>query len=174
MEVYSTLRGQVPCRVLAALLRTHWNGWITARRMQCQGEVIANRCCFGCQERDSVEHYAHRQVVAAFAWSHLRLPRPATSQARLANFLVLNRRAPQAHANELTRQALRTASVYRVHNSWRHHRLATPNAMRDSLAQHLKGFIRSHTSAIQLMNTFFFQGPWGHFPHGCQVSEHGP
>ena len=159
MKVYAALQGYVPCRVLASLLRTHWNGWITARRMQRQGEANANRCCFSCQERDSVEHYAHCQVVAAFAWSHLRLPRPATPQALLADFLVLNRGAPQTHIHELTRQALRIASVYRAHNSWRHNPLATPTTMRDSLAQHLKESVRGHASAIQLLGALFLQGP---------------
>ena len=98
-------------------------------------------------------------TVRWLRWSHLRLPRPATPQARLANFLVLNRGAPQAHAHELTRQALRTASVYRAHNSWRHNPFATPTTMRDSLAQHLKESVRSHASAIQLMSTLFLQGP---------------
>ena len=48
------LRRQAPPRVVAGMLRTLTNSWITGRRMQQR----AATCMMGCDAPDAIEHYA--------------------------------------------------------------------------------------------------------------------
>ena len=116
MSVLPAISKLAPPRVLAAILRTLWNGWITARRMQQQVPRDRLHCCFGCHEIDDIAHYAHCSVVGDFARRHLGLIRDSTPTDRLANFLLLDRRVRGDQPARLLRQALRTAVVYHVHN----------------------------------------------------------
>ena len=159
LRMFPALKSQVPPRVLAAVLRTLWNGWITARRMQRQGQERANLCCFGCPLRDPIEHYAHCPHVSNFARTHLRLQRPLTPEARMADFLLLDTPPTPPRIQLLTLQALRTAAVYRAHNMWRHCPSATPVAMRQSLSQHLKESVRGHPAATRLVTNLFAAAP---------------
>ena len=104
----------VPHRVKAALIRTQWNGWLIARRLQKSGPLRDTTCCFGCSLPDPIEHYARCQHVSTFAWSFLRLPRAQTPQERLSDFLLLGRPRVDNSADLLRRKALRTATVYRA------------------------------------------------------------
>ena len=53
--IFAKLKRLAPPRVVAAVFRTQWNGWCTARRFQQEG-----KCCVGCYEnaRDCIAHYA--------------------------------------------------------------------------------------------------------------------
>eukprot|EP00959_Pyramimonas_sp_CCMP1952_P188673 3946033-Pyramimonas_sp.AAC.1 len=65
----------VPPRVWASVLRTLWNGWVTARRWP-GGPMAGSSCIFGCRHaRDSIEHYASCDAVADFARRRLGIPR---------------------------------------------------------------------------------------------------
>ena len=153
--VYQTLRDMVPPRVLAAILRAHWNGWITARRLQRRTEARQNKCCFGCEAPGAIEHYASCTSVANFPRSHLRLSRADPPQLRLEDFLLLNFASPNLRKDTLFKQALRTACVYRAHNMWRYHPRVSPSAMRASLPQHLRELIRNHQTASQMVATIW-------------------
>ena len=153
--VYQTLHDMVPPRVLAAILRAHWNGWITACRLQRRTEARQNKCCFGCEAPDAIEHYASCTSVADFARSHLRLSRADSLQLRLEDFLLLNFASPNLRKDTLFKQALRTACVYRAHNMWRYRPGVSPSTMRASLPQHLRELIRNHQTASQMVATIW-------------------
>ena len=111
-KVLTTLGNLVPHRVKAALLRTHWNGWLTAKRWQKSSERRDCRCCFGCNAPDAIEHYADCSVVSDFARRYLRLPRINSLQNRLADFLVLSFASPDQNQDEVWKQALRIQLRY--------------------------------------------------------------
>ena len=153
--VYQTLHDMVPPRVLAAILRTHWNGWITARRLQWRTDTRQNQCCFGCEAPDAIEHYASCTSVSNFARSHLRLSLTDSLQLRLEDFLLLNFSSPSLRKDTLFKHSLRTACVYRAHNMWRYHPGVSPSTMRASLPQHLRELIRNHQTASQMVATIW-------------------
>ena len=148
MSVLPAISKLAPPRVLAAILRTLWNGWITARRMQQQVPRDRLHCCFGCHEIDDIAHYAHCSVVGDFARRHLGLIRDSTPTDRLANFLLLDRRVRGDQPARLLRQALRTAVVYHVHNTWRHSPGASASILRQAMPQVLREMLRGHQKAM--------------------------
>ncbi len=56
LQALRLLRQRVAPRVCAAVLRTMWNGWPTARRFQCRRDCLFH--CGGWLTEDSIEHYA--------------------------------------------------------------------------------------------------------------------
>ena len=105
-EVFLDLSEAAPPRVCAALFRTLWNGWCTARRFQKEGS-----CCLGCSPfaRDCIDHPA----VCPFA---LRLKRcSGLKRSSLASFLCLD--GMEQHG--LVVHALATYAVFRVANHFR-------------------------------------------------------
>ena len=129
LATYPEVARVVPPRVLAACLRSLWNGWCTARRFQGHAG-----CCFGCPDgEDSVEHYANCREVAIVASALLDLPRAASQESRLAHFLLLDPMHDAATASELRRRALVTGSVYLTHCWHRHSHLAGAEACRNAL-----------------------------------------
>ena len=143
----------VPPRVWAAVLRTLWNGWVTERRWP-QGPMAGATCIFGCpREADSIEHYASCAGVASFARRRLGLPRAGSPEQGLADFLLLDRDAEQWSSSELTIRALRTASVYKVHNWWRHAGCRSLAMARDALYQAVKDLVAGHSGAIRVLDS---------------------
>jgi len=153
--VFQNLKHLVPPRVLAAILRTYLNGWVTAKRMQKRPSDPSNRCCFGCACPDSIEHYANCSVISEFARTKLRIRREDSIPDRMANFLILNHASPSRNQDAIVKQALRTAVIYRAHNHWRHHSTANAQTMRQSLPQHLKELIRGHPRAINFVENIW-------------------
>ncbi len=149
VHALAAIRALVPPRVLAAGIRTMWNGWVAARRVQRSVPHRQLCCCFGCA------HCAH---VARFARSHLRLVRHQEPPNRLADFLLLAHPVNATDPGTLARQALRTAAVYRAHNTWRHRPEVAPHTVRESLPQHLKEMIRGHAAATRLVAGLFAAG----------------
>ena len=143
----------VPPRVWASLLRTLWNGWVTARRWP-DGPMAGASCIFGCRHTvDSIEHYASCVVVADFAQRRLGLPRAPSPEAGLAQFLLLDRVADQRPQKELILRALLTAAVYKVHNWWRHASRRTPRMTRDALHQAVRDLVAGHAVATRTLDT---------------------
>jgi hypothetical protein len=53
LQVLPRLEKLIPPRVHAAILRTWWNGWQTARRFQLT-TAVARKCIFGCQGGETI------------------------------------------------------------------------------------------------------------------------
>ncbi|CAK0879300.1 unnamed protein product [Prorocentrum cordatum] len=142
----------VPPRVWASVLRTLWNGWVTARRWP-GGPMAGSSCIFGCRHAmDSIEHYASCDAVADFARRRLGIPRAPSPEAGLAQLLLLDRAADQRPQQELTLWALRTAAVYKVHNWWRHATRRTPRMARDALQQAVRDLVSGHAGATRTLD----------------------
>jgi hypothetical protein len=154
VRALQTLRTLVPPRVIAALIRSLWNGWVTSRRMQ-KATHDAGGCIFGCEAVDCIEHYASCIRVAEFARKWLRLPHPPTPPEQLADFLLLDAAAPAEDPARLTRKALRLAAVYHVHN-WRRHRPScTPAVATEALAQALREATLGHPGAMRCLESTY-------------------
>ncbi len=109
-RVMSRLRSLVPPRVLAAVLRTWYNGWCKKRRFQSSGE-----CLFGCSlGEDSVDHYMSCSRLHSYGLARLRLPQGRTFADRGLSFMLLEATASLSDA-VLTRRALLVAAAYRLH-----------------------------------------------------------
>ena len=135
--VIDTLAKLVPPRVMAAVLRTWFNGWCTDRRFQKRG--ARNRgCIWGCrvEDGDSLEHYSVCPVIREFGVSTLRLPSAADSPTRRAEFFMLT---PGVSKNPLVlqRAALRLTVAYRTHNITRNRVDVTDRLAKEMLQQSL-------------------------------------
>jgi hypothetical protein len=150
IRVLQMLAKLVPPRVVAALLRTLWNGWTTERRMQ-RAVHDGKGCIFGCEAADSIEHYASCSTVASFARRSLRLPHMPTPPEQLADFLILDVSNPEANKALLTRKALRVAAVYHVHNWRRHYTGSDPAMTTEALLQALRAAVAGHPVAVRAL-----------------------
>ena len=111
------LRTRTQPRVVAAMLRTMTNCWITGRRMQQRG----GRCMMGCDAEDAIEHYATCRHIQHFGQAELWLD-PLPVEDRLPGFLGVLHGRPADHHKEVLRRALLTTAAYKLHGWWRHHR----------------------------------------------------
>ena len=149
------LRKLVPPKVLAAVLRTLFNGWCTRRRFQARG-----RCLFGCRMgADAVDHYIECSRLHQQGLRQLRLPIPADFADRGALFLLLA--APSQLPDEaLTRRALLLSAAYRLHCA---HRRRPPiedeETLRRALAQALKESARGHARATRSLDSVWSATP---------------
>ena len=145
------LRRLVPPRVMAAVLRTWYNGWCTRRRFQQRGQ-----CLFGCSfGEDSVEHYICCSRLLRHGEQWLRLPPPATFADRGVCFLLLE---PQSHLpnDVLTRRALLLAAAYRLHCRLRHGApFADAEVLRRALTQAVKESAVGHAKAMHVLDSIF-------------------
>ena len=145
MRVLRRLSALVPPRVLAAVLRTWWSGWCTARRF---GKRASCLFC-GSAGWDSVEHASVCRVLAHFGAAHLRLPHFEEAGARRLGFLLLGPPAALSNA-QLTLGALRMAAAYRTHCRFRRSRAALQEAgaVQRALAQAVRELVQGHPGAI--------------------------
>ena len=128
-------------RILAALLRTMCNGWVTARRMQ-----ESRPCILLCgRGHDSIEHYAHCHVSRTVTMRKLRLPDIAPPD-RLQHLLGLG----AATARDRTVRAIALYALYSTHCALRHgHR--SPVRMADLLLQLSREGVRGHAGATRML-----------------------
>jgi hypothetical protein len=151
IAVVQRLRRLAPPRVLAALSRTWFNGWCTARRFQREGN-----CLFGCRHgEDAVQHYLTCGALHRFGQRHLRLPLPA-SPAACAQAALLLDPASSMEDGELCCRALLLAAAYRLHCLHRRaQRIGSGDEeeIRRALSQAVKEAARGHTRAMQLLDS---------------------
>ena len=150
-RVLARLARLVPPRVLAAVLRLWWNGWITPRRFQ-----QAERSCLFCGQVESVdalEHIMCCRVVWAFSGRFLRQLCPIGQAAhRRAAFLLIDHTAFQDDAC-LTLGAIRVAATYTIHNTLRTTAPSDPDTTVDMLAQAAKECVRGQGWASRCLDS---------------------
>ncbi len=138
------LRLLVPPRVLAAVLRTWYNGWCTKRRFQGKGDRL-----FGCfLGEDSVDYYMCCSRLHLYGQARLRLPLARDFADRGLSFMLLEATASLSDA-VLTRRALLVAAAYRLH--CRHRRAASPldeASLTRALDQAVKEASLGHNAAV--------------------------
>ena len=100
----------VPPRIVAAVLRTLWSGWCTARRFGRRADCLFCKM----QEGDYVEHVSICPVIARFGRGFLRLPYQVDPSARRLSFFLLEP-ASQLVDDVLILGSLRLAAAYRLH-----------------------------------------------------------
>ena len=148
------IRLHMPPRVLSAVLRVGFNGWMTARRFGSTGS-----CVLGCgRADDSIEHYARCPCYHGLCRRHLRLDRPP-HDLELDAFLFLRRvtrrlpidAPPEGGPQASSLPALSVYALYRTHNSLR----VVPTA--GSAAELFRGYLREgargHSPAMALLNS---------------------
>ena len=128
-----------PPRVVAALLRTITDCWITARRMPQRVRTRCS-CMMMCDADDSIQHYASCIKVHEVGRQELGLARLATPGERLASFVGVAWAAPAEHGQQVRRRAILTTAVYKLHCWWRH--AATPPQTAAGMQQALRVKLR--------------------------------
>ena len=133
-NIFERLSRLAPPRVVAAVWRTQWNGWCTARRFQNVG-----RCCLGCScsARDCIEHYALCPLVARLKCRFLGL-----RDVSLESFLCLG----SAGDKELSLAALATYAVFRATNHFRGKPAPDSQKCADALEHWCKIGAKGHSS----------------------------
>ena len=145
-QIVPRLRRLVPPRVVAAVLRTWFNGWCTRRRFQQNG-----RCIFGCKlGADALEHYICCSRIHQHGVVRLRLPPAGAFEARGVSFLLLD---PQPRDDALTLRALLLAAAYQLHCSNRRGQpLTDGEECRRALQHALREAARGHAQATQTLD----------------------
>lgn len=157
LQVLARLRSLVPPRVLAALMRTWYDGWCTRRRFQGRD----SSCLFGCTcGDDSVQHYCCCGALHDFAVRGMRLP-PQESRADKALAFMLLEPASRLPDDVLARRALLLAAAYALHC---HHRrrqgpLGAPAEVARALEQAAKEAARGHRRATACLDSRWVQLP---------------
>jgi hypothetical protein len=146
--VTARLRKLAPPRVLAAVLRTWFNGWCTKRRFQGKGNCIFG-CAFG---EDSVDHYMRCLKLHQHAQVRLRLPLPPLCEDRGKSFMLLD--SPSQLSDEhLVLRALLLTAAYRLHCKLR---LASPltnsETRQRALDQAVKEAALGHSGAMTTLD----------------------
>ena len=150
-RVLPRLRQLVPPRVVAAVLRTWYNGWCTQRRFQSRAA-----CVFGCPlGEDSLEHYIQCSRLHRHGQLHLRLPTPQHFEDRGVSFMLLDCRA-RLSDTVLVRRALLLAAAYRLHCCLRRQPpFRDEEVLRRALAQAVREAAVGHAGAMQSLDTIW-------------------
>jgi exonuclease III len=152
-RVMGRLRSLVPPRVLAAVLRTWFNGWCTLRRFQGRGD-----CLFGCPcGEDSIDHYMGCSRLHSYGQARLRLPRVGSIGDQGLSFMLLEATSSVSDAT-LTRRALLVAAAYRLH--CRHRRsggLGEEGLLWRALDQAIKESSLGHRKAMRQLDGIWVQ-----------------
>ncbi|CAK0886032.1 unnamed protein product [Prorocentrum cordatum] len=77
------------------------------------------QCMTGCDQEDSIQHYATYPHIMAFGASNLWI-QPLSPDDRLAGFLGVLRAKLDEHQHEVLRRALLTTAAYKLNGWWRH------------------------------------------------------
>ena len=135
----------IPPRVITAVFRTAFNGWITHRRMQGSGG-----CILGCPDcPDSIEHYALCHTYHGLCKRWLNLDRPPT-EVCLARFIGIGL---PGDGPSLVLRSISVFALYKTHNALRH------STSRVFPAHLYRGFlqdgVRGHPKAMSLLAAAF-------------------
>ena len=157
----ASISSLVPPRIIAATVRTAFNGWCTARRFQASGS-----CIFGCDGGyDGIEHYANCAQFFSLCQRHLQLKPPPVG-ARLAWFIGLGfdlhsspdfewpPASPQAAL--LAVRAIATYAIYRTHNACRL-TISKGEEACQAFPAYVQEAIRGHSKARSLLTQAYPQ-----------------
>jgi hypothetical protein len=144
--VTGRLKKLVPPRVLAAVLRTWYNGWCSKRRFQGKG-----LCLFGCTlGEDAVDHYMRCSKIHHHGCRRLRLPMHPAVEERGLSCMLLDSELPD---DQLVLRALLLTAAYRLHCTLR---LRPPfcedEVLRRALDQATKEAAMGHTKATAILD----------------------
>ncbi len=148
--VAARLRGLVPPRVVAAVIRTWRDGWCSQRRFQTRVSCCLSGCGHG---EDSVQHYMRCTVLHAFATSGMQRPvRDGVAQQALA-FMLLEP-AADLPDESLTRRALLVAAAYQWYCTYRRRcaPLGNPLEVPRALEKAVKTAARGHQRATSCLD----------------------
>ena len=117
IKTMRAVKGHIPPRAQAAIVRTWMSGWCSAGRFQQSG-----RCMWGCPHgEDDVRRYACCTRLATIADEVLQTGTSDAARARAEDFLLLRPGAADA-ATTLRNKALRLTVAYQLHNKARHNK----------------------------------------------------
>jgi len=109
----------VPPKVVAAMLRSWFDGWCTQRRFSNSGSSC--KCIWGCRcnKSDSLAHYTCCPVLADWGLKFLKISRKDSQEERRKESLLLHSEL-QASDDVLFAAAVKNYAMYTVHNLCRH------------------------------------------------------
>ena len=154
-RTWKKLQNLVTPRVRAAVWKTMFNGWTTARRFQQRGRC--HFCCSDDPEEDSIEHYAACRTTRSFARSFLGLGAEGaeavvTRHNGRGDVITLGLNAGEVSDTLLTKRAVLVYSVYRATNHLRHeHKYASQQMALDLLQQYAKEAVRGHAASTRIL-----------------------
>jgi hypothetical protein len=139
-----------PPRVVAAVWKTMWNGWTTARRFQKVGKCLL--CCSSTMGEDSIEHYARCAVLRDLCHHFIGLSHSHYS-TWLGNFVILGLNHGSVCEVTLVKRAIAVYATYRTINKLRHFPCTDCNIIRDMMYQFAREAVRGHGPATRLLET---------------------
>ena len=143
----------VPPRVSAAVWKTVWNGWTTARRFQRVGPCLLG--CGGRYGEDSIEHYARCEITRKVGRSFLGLQDTGYDKW-LGNFITLGVNSGAVNDKDLTLRAVLVYATFRATNLLRH-RQGDADHVIDMMQQFAKEAVRGHRKATRVLDSCFLQ-----------------
>jgi len=139
----------VPPRICAAVLRTIFNGWCTARRFQKRRTTL-NRCLLGCgaDAEDSIEHYCCCPAVQDTLWCKLRL---RFHGGRALSYWMMNEES-DVHHDHLRGVAIIVYAAYMATNTYRKRGRASYQTARDAVGQFIIQGVSGHAGASEFVD----------------------
>ena len=151
-EALHTLQQQCPPRIAAAVLRTMWNGWCTARRFQGTGTCLLG-CCY--DNTDSIEHYSRCPQVSTLRG---KLGLPASKFQSLPGFLNC---ISGITDEELQLNSLVVYATYSSVNTIRHTGRLCTAQVQHMLMEYCKLAAAGHTKSLRTLHTALLGGRFG-------------
>ena len=151
-NMFVALKRLTPPRVVAAVWKTMWNGWTTARRFQETG----HKCLFGCGSAhggDSIEHYAFCAIVKEIGVRFVGLQQTHYSR-NLGNFVALGLNHGTVDETTLTKRAVLVYAVYRATNTLRKCPARDVEHVKDMIQQYCREAVRGHGEATKKLEEF--------------------
>ena len=150
VRVCHAVKDLVPPRVLAALIRTWFNGWVTKGRFQVYG--WESTCMWGCSCRDgdSLKHYSVCPVLARWRRS-IGLMDGNSVESRRAAFMMLKKDIDDC-PSRMAWGAMAVYSIYQTYNLLVHRPAPAAEAY-NALKQGLREGARGHDRAEKILCT---------------------
>ena len=136
------IKGDVPPRATAALLRSWWDGWTTSARMHEPGGILA---CYFCGEEkgDKLGHYCQCKALQGWRSKVFGLPWLAGGDRKL-QFFILEKHHYRGCRTTLA-ECLALATTYHAFNSIKHFRHSiSPAEAVETLSQSAKELAMGH------------------------------
>ena len=159
VRVLQMLQSSVNPKVVAAVLRTIWNGWTSEHRFQGSGT-----CVFNCKHwtENRVEHYAVCPYVIQFGRKVLNIhPPPSTNPAGL--FLTLGLHEATVTDTDIIRRAIWVYATYRAVMELSHDEDSDDGEplgnAQELLKQFAKEAVEGHGPSTAILDSCFLRRP---------------
>ena len=172
LHALKVLHRDAPPRVGAAVLRTMFNGWTTARRFQRSGPCLFRCNCFW--HEDSIEHYAACPVTNEFGRRMLKL-KASPASTPLSNLVVFGMNMASVDDLTILRRGIWVYAIYKTFCILSQAQADSSQEVLDTMGQCARDGVKGHATATWALDNVYATGSLGeHRQETLQDIQRGP